>query len=139
MALNSNNTSSPLPPIYKFDFGDYAALGSVFQKFLQNINLFTLNTYNLLNGGIGFANMQRIIYSFTITAGTTTSFSFVNPLPIAPSGVFLSRIVLSNAVATPIPGTCSVANWYYDGKFINLLNITGLVSGSNYTISVEVC
>jgi len=139
MSLNANQTSSPLPPIYKFDFGDYTSLGTTFQKFLQNINLFTLNTFNLLNGGIGFVNMQRIIYSFTLTASTITSFSFVNPLPIAPSGVTLSRIVLSNDVAVAIPGTCSVANWYYDGKNVNILNITGLVSGTQYTISVEVC
>ena len=130
--------SNNLPPVWRFDFGDYAALGSVFQKFLSNLNLFTLATYNALNGGIGFANMQRAVYKTSVTGATTTTLSFVNPLSIAPSGVVLAGIALKSAPLTPITTAVSVANWFYDGKNINILSIPGLTSGSVYTISLEV-
>lgn len=127
-----------LPPVWRFDFGDYSALGSVFQKFLANLNLFTLSVYNALNGGLGFSNMQRSIYSQTILAAATTSLSFVNPLPIQPSGVAVVKVTLVGANATAITSAVSAANWYYDGKNINILNISGLTPGSSYQISLEV-
>lgn len=127
-----------LPPLWRFDYSDYSGLGSVFQKFLSNLNLFTLNVYNLLNGGIGFANMQRSIYTVTVTAKTTTTISFVNPLPVAPSGVVLVRAVVSTATSTPITNAVSVANWGFDGKNINILSVPGLTVGTSYTLSIEV-
>jgi hypothetical protein len=127
-----------LPPIWRFDFGDYSSLGATFQKFLSNINLFTLAVYNLMNGGIGFANMQRSVYSTTVTAGTTTPMTFVNPLSIAPSGISVVKVLLQSATATPITSAVSAANWFYDGKNVNILDITGLTSGKTYQISLEV-
>ena len=84
-----------LPSTYRFDFGDYASLGPVFQKFLGGLNIFTLAVYNLLNGGIGFANLQRALYSVTVTAGATTPLSFVNPLPVPPPAFRWSRFCRS--------------------------------------------
>ena len=130
---------NPLPPVYRFDFGDYTQLGPIFQKFLANLNLFTLPTYNLINGGMGFANMQRAIYSTTVLAGTTTPLVFANPLNIAPSGVSLVKVLKVGSTNTVLTSAVSAANWFYDGKNINVLNITGLTSGSNYQISLEVC
>ncbi len=130
--------SNNLPPTYRFDFGDYAALGSVFQKFLANLNLFTLGVYNLLNGGIGFANMQRAIYKISVIGATNTTLSFVNPLPIAPSGVSVVSVVLKESPLTPITNAVSVANWSYDGKNINIISIPGLSAGSVYALSLEV-
>ena len=130
--------NSNLPPVWRFDFGDYSQLGSVFQKFLANLNLFTLAIYNLMNGGIGFANMQRTVYNTTVTAGTTTPLVFVNPLTIAPSGVVLVKVLVKGATNTAISNSCSVANWFFDGKNINILNIAGLTNGSTYSISLEV-
>lgn len=130
--------SSNLPPVWRFDFGDYTPLGSVFQKFLANINLFTLAIYNLMNGGIGFPNMQRAIYTTTVTATTTTTLSFVNPLQIAPSGVVLVQVLLDGATNTVITNAVSVANWAFDGRNINILNIPGLTSGSIYQVKIEV-
>jgi hypothetical protein len=129
---------SNLPPVWRFDYGDYSGLGPVFQKFLANINLFTLAVYNLVNGGIGFANMQRAIYSTTVTAATTTALSFVNPLPVAPSGLAVVQVLLQGKTAAPISSAVSVANWYYDGRNINVLNIAGLTAGSIYQLSLEV-
>lgn len=134
MALTSNS----LPPVYRFDLGDYASLGSVFQKFLSNLNLFTLGVYNTLNGGIGFANMQRSIYKQTIYAAATTPITFVNPLPVAPSSVSVVRIFLIGTNNTPLTNAVSAANWYYDGHNINILNVTGLTVNSGYEISLEV-
>jgi hypothetical protein len=130
--------SNNLPPVWRFDFGDYAGLGSIFQKFLANMNLFTLATYNALNGGIGFANMQRSIYKTNVTAAATTTLSFVNPLSIPPSGISVVYVALKSAPLTPITSAVSAANWFYDGKNINILSIPGLTSGSAYTISLEV-
>ena len=131
--------ASNLPPVWRFDFGDYTSLGATFQKFLSNINLFTLAVYNALNGGIGFQNLQRSIYSVTVTAGTTTPLTFVNPLSIAPSGISIVRVLLPGKTNTPLTSAVSAANWIYDGKYITVLNITGLTSGLSYQISLEVC
>ncbi len=130
--------TSNLPPTWRFDFGDFSSLGPIFQKFLANLNLFTLAVYNALNGGIGFSNLQRSIYTTTVTATTTTILSFVNPLSIAPSGLSLVAITLRSSPSTPITNAVSVANWFYDGKNINVLNITGLTVGLSYSLSLEV-
>lgn len=130
--------ASNLPPVWRFDFSDYSSLGTVFQKFLANLNLFTLAIYNLVNGGIGFSNMQRTIYTVTVLAGTTTSISFVNPLSITPSGINLVQVLLRGNTNTTIANAVTASNWFYDGKNINILNIAGLTSGSTYQISLEV-
>lgn len=130
--------NSNLPPVWRFDFGDYSALGPIFQKFLANLNLFTLAIYNLVNGGIGFSNMQRIVYSETVTAGATTPLVFANPLTIAPSGVAVVQVLLKGKTNVAIANAVSAANWFYDGKNINILNIAGLTNGSSYQISLEV-
>ena len=130
--------NSNLPPVWRFDFGDYSALGPIFQKFLANLNLFTLAIYNLVNGGIGFSNMQRTVYSVTVTAGATTPLVFVNPLTIAPSGVAVVQVLLKGKTSTAIANAVSAANWFYDGKNINILNIAGLTNGSSYQIYLEV-
>lgn len=127
-----------LPPVWRFDYGDYSGLGAIFQKFLANLNLFTLSVYNALNGGIGFSNMQRTIYSATVVAASTTTLSFVNPLAIAPSGVSVVKVLLTGSTATAIANAVTACNWYYDGKNINVLNIAGLTAGSTYQISLEV-
>lgn len=127
-----------LPPVWRFDFGDYTSLGSVFQKFLANLNLFTLSVYSLLNGGIGFPNMQRTIYRTTVTAAAITSLVIVNPLPIAPSGVSVVQVLLEGNTNLPITSSVSAANWSFDGKNINILNIAGLTPGSIYQISLEI-
>ncbi len=127
-----------LPPQWRYDYGDYSGLGAVFQKFLANLNLFTLAVYNLLNGGIGFSNMQRAIYSATVLADTTTPLSFVNPLPILPSGVAVVKAQLTSSPSTALTNAVSAANWYYDGRTIHILNISGLTAGTSYQISVEV-
>jgi vancomycin permeability regulator SanA len=127
-----------LPPVWRFDFGDYLPLGSDFQKFLANANLFTLAVYNALNKGLGFANLQRSLYSTTVLAASTTPLSFVNPLAIAPSGLAVVQVLQTGKVNTALANAVSAANWYYDGKNINVLNISGLTSGQNYQIVLEV-
>ena len=130
--------ASNLPPLWRFDYGDYTPLGSVFQKFLSNLNLFTMAIYNLVNKGIGFANLQRSVYNVTVQAATNTTISFVNPLAIAPSGLSLVKVLLNGENSTPITSAVSVANWFYDGKYINILSVPGLTAGSSYNLSIEV-
>lgn len=130
--------SSNLPPIYKFDLGDYVGLGTIFNKFLANLNLFTQAIYSLMNGGVGFQNMQRSIYSTTVVASTTTAVSFVNPLSIPPSGVSLVKVILQGNTNVAISNAVTVANWTFDGKNISIMNVAGLTSGSTYQLSIEV-
>ena len=128
-----------LPSVWRFDLGDYTGLGSVFSKFLSNLNLFTLACYNILNGGIGFQNMQRAIYRITVTAGEYTPLSFVNPLPVAPSGLSLVQCLAVGNTPQALSSSVSVGNWMYNGKTISVLNISGLVAGVTYQIALEVC
>ena len=130
--------SNNLPSLWRFDYGDYTSLGSTFQKFLANLNLFTLAVYNLLNGGIGFANMQRTIYRTTVTASTVTPLSFVNSLTIAPSGLSVVQVLAVGTTPQALSTSVSAANFVYDGKNINILNISGLVAGVTYNIALEV-
>ena len=134
-----SNTPNALPPTWRFSVEDYTALGTTFAKFLQNLNLFTLAAYNLFNGGLGFANLQRAIYRITLTASTTTTLSFVNPLPIAPSGLSVVQVLIPGNTQTPLTDSVSAANWFYDGRNIQILNITGLTSGTTYQLALEVC
>lgn len=128
-----------LPPLWRFDIGDYTGLGSVFTKFIANLNLFTQAVYSLLNGGIGFSNMQRAIYSTQVTGGaTTTPVSFTNPLPISPSGVTLCQCQLVGKTSVAISSAVSLGTWQYGGKTISILGIAGLVTGDTYNISLEV-
>ena len=129
---------SNLPNLWRFDFGDYSTLGSTFQKFLANLNLFTLAIYNIVNGGITFENMERSIYKVTITAGNITPMSFVNPLSIAPSGLHLVQALAVGNTPQALTSSVSVGNWDYDGKNINIYNISGLVTGVTYQIALEV-
>ena len=129
---------SNLPSLWRFDYGDYSQLGSTFQKFLANLNLFTLAVYNILNGGITFENMQRSIYKATITAGEITPMSFVNPLSIPPNGLHLVQALAVGNTTQALTSSVSVGNWTYDGSVINILNISGLVAGVTYQIALEV-
>ena len=131
--------SNPLPSTWRWDFGDYTQLGPTFQKFLSNLNIFALAVYNLLNGGIGFSNLQRNVYVTTVTGGASiTSLTFSNPLTIPPSGLTVVQIGLTSGAALSLMGAIGVANWFYDGKNINIVNITGLSAGISYKISIEV-
>ena len=93
MAVNN------LPQLWKFDPGDYLSLGATFTKFLSNLNIYTQAIYTILNGNVGFANLQRAIYSTTITAGSTTPMKFVNPAveifqqfyPVLPYWIFYRK------------------------------------------------
>ena len=132
------NGNQPLPSTWRFDYGDYSPLGATFQKFLSNLNLFTLAVYNILNGGVGFQNLQRTIYSVTLTAGQVTPISFVNPLPIAPSGLSLVQCLAQGNTPQALSSSVSVGNWTFDGSTITILNVSGLVAGVTYKLSLEI-
>lgn len=134
----ANNNSNPLPSVWRWDFSDYTSLGTTFQKFLSQLNIFALAVYNLVNGGIGYSNLQQSLYTFTVTAGLTTPVSFVNPLSITPSCVTLGRVYQVASNNTAITSPVTVSNFYYDGKAINILNIPGLTNGTTYQITVIV-
>lgn len=132
MAVNN------LPQLWKFDPGDYLSLGATFTKFLSNLNIYTQAIYTILNGNVGFANLQRAIYSTTITAGSTTPMKFVNPLGVAPSGVTVAQVLLKGNTQTALTAAVMVGGWYFDGVNINVLNLTGLTAASTYKIALEI-
>ena len=127
-----------LPPLWRFSAEDYVGLGKIFKGFLDNLNLFTQAVYDLVNGGIGYANLQQSVYSVTVLAGSTTPLSFVNPLVIPPSAVVLGQVVLIANTPTAITNAVCVGNWTFDGKTISILDIPGLTSGQTYKISVVI-
>lgn len=133
-----NQNSNPLPQSWRWDPADYQQLGVVFSKFIATLNVFGLAVYNLLNGGLGFANLQRSLYSVTVLAGATTALKFVNPLPIAPSGVHVVQAQLVSANPTALTNPVFAGNWYFDGVNISILNVTGLTSGQSYRIVLEI-
>ena len=128
MALNSS-TSTPLPSVYRFDPADYSGLGSIFDKFIGNLNLFSQPVYNLLNGSLSFSNFERAIYKIPIKGGATLK--FVNPISIPPSGLNVAQVV-------PVPvNAVSVAGWSFDGTNITVTPI-GLTTSTLYSITLEV-
>ena len=136
------NKPNNLPPTWRFSVEDYTSLGPTFAKFIAVLNLFTLAAYNLFNGGIGFQNLQRSIYSASYIGGATNSggyaLSFVNPLPVPPSGLTLCQISVPGKTTIPVTTAVCVASWFFDGKSINILAIAGLTTGTVYNISLEV-
>lgn len=130
--------SYPLPPVWRFNFGDYVGLGPIFQRFLGMLNSFNQDIFNLMNGGIGFSNMQRSVYKTSIVGSANVSLSFVNPLNIPPTGLALIQIAEAANPLAPISSSVSVANWYFDGQQINILSIPGLTSGIKYNLTLEV-
>jgi hypothetical protein len=127
-----------LPSVYRFSYEDYNTMPAQFKDFLNTLNLFTVPIYTMANGDITFSNLQRIPYSFTITAGSgNNTFTLVNPLSISPNGVTICKIQQQANVFTPITNAVSCANWNYDGKNITLY-IVGLTSSETYDITVEV-
>jgi hypothetical protein len=52
--------------------------------------------------------------------------------------IHVVKVLLSGKTNTALTVAVSAANWFYDGKNINILNITGLTNGSTYSISLEV-
>ena len=131
---------SNLPTIQRMkweDYADSATWQDAMQKLLANLNLFITPTYNILNGQVTYQNLAvPQIYQKNITASTTTTFTFMNPLNQQP------QVVILGNVWTGLPSTHPVAAvqamWHYSGNNIVIDNVIGLSSGTNYNLTLLV-
>jgi hypothetical protein len=129
--------ASNLPVFWRFSIEDYKDMPSSFADFISKLNIFSTGTYNIIDGGITFQNLQQSVYTFEITGGNTsvTTFNFVNPLSIQPSVVIIGHVLQSSAILNPVSTIVHCQSWTFDGTNINL-PITGLTAGVAYTITV---
>jgi hypothetical protein len=135
--LTPLNNASNLPTINRIKYEDYKGAPSWFAQFLNTLNLFMTAVYNIINGGITYGNMGCAQpFTFNFTAGTTTNFSFGNPLIIAPSNVIIGNIWTGNTQTHP--AVLTQLYWHFAAGQIVVDNIIGLTSGITYTITVAV-
>ena len=138
MAVNQSN----LPTIQRLKFEDYANSAdwkAAFQSLVNSLNLFMTPVYNILNGGVAYMNLQAPqLYTKILTsaaAATGNTFTFTNPLPIAPSAVIVGNVW--TGLPSTHPTTCQVF-WHYTGNSVVVDSVTGLTSGSQYTLVLVV-
>lgn len=131
---------SNLPTIQRLKYEDYARAQSwqeAFRSLVETLNLFIPQTYNIMNGQIGYQNIVAPqIVTRTVTAATTTTFSFVNPLSIAPSAVLLGNCW--SGIPTTHPAVALQIFWHYTGNTIVIDQIVGLTSGTSYNLTLVV-
>lgn len=129
-------TQSNLPTVQRLKYEDYARyqdFKSALQALINEINLFMTPTYNILNGGVTYMNLT-VPQTFTkvITAASPTTFTFVNPLTIQPSAVLIGNCW--TGVPSTHPAVALQVYWHPVGNTIQIDNIVGLTSGTQYTI-----
>jgi hypothetical protein len=134
--LNSN-----LPTIQRFYADDYPGAPKWFQQFLNTLNLFTQQVYNIVNAGISISqNTTEEIYSFTITAGaasTNNTFNFT-PRKFAgkPNGVSIGQIAVVAATTTAV-GAATSLDWIYNSGQVQIIAMYGLTNGTSYQVTVR--
>jgi hypothetical protein len=135
-------STSNLPTIQRFYADDYAGSPKWFQAFLNTLNLFTQQVYNIVNAGITIANnTTEEIYTFSITAGaaaTNNTFNFT-PKKFAgkPSGVILGQIMVVAPTITAVGAATSI-DWVYNSGQVQIIAMYGLTNGTTYTVTVRI-
>lgn len=135
MALANN---SNLPTIQRVKYEDYKDAPGWFAQFLNTLNLFMTAMYNIANRGITYSNLAVIApVSFNYTPGTTTDFTFNNPLSIAPNNVIVGNVYVSGNLSSHPTGPVTLY-WHYSQGVIVVDSILGLTNGITYVMSVMV-
>lgn len=133
-------SQSNLPTIQRLKYEDYARAGNwqqAFQLLVNSLNLFMTPIYDILNGGVTYMNLTvPQTYEKVITAATTTTFSFVNPLKIQPAAVIVGNCW--TGLPSTHPSAALQVYWHYSGNTIIVDNIVGLTSGTQYTITLVI-
>ena len=134
--------SLSLPTFRLFFSEDYKESAPWFQRFIQNLNLFTDPVYSLLDRNLSIAtNLNEEIYSFQITAGAaainnTIIFS-TKKISGAPVGVVIAQCLPVASVPTAV-GNPVTLDWYWNGTGVQILAIYGLTSGTAYNVTVRI-
>lgn len=133
-------TPSNLPTVQRLKFEDFSRAKDWqegMQLLINSLNLFITPTYNMMNGGIAYQNLQAPqIYTKTITASATTTFTLVNPLVIAPSAVLIGNCW--SGIPTTHPAVALQVYWHYANNLITIDNIVGLTAATTYQITLVV-
>lgn len=131
---------SNLPTLQRLKYEDYSRATDwqqAMQLLVNALNLFITPTYDILNGGIdyrNFATPQK--YTTVVTAGATTTFSFVNPLSIQPEAVVIGNCW--TGIRSTHPAVALQVYWHIQGNTIVVDNIIGLTSGTQYSITLVI-
>lgn len=108
---------------------------------LRMMNNFFESVYSALDRNIVFGdNIRTQEKKFTITAGATPAdnkFDFLLALPVAPTGLWVTNAILTEAPTTPIESAV-YAWWRRESDTVFIDAITGLTNGTEYTITVMV-
>lgn len=136
MAINNSN----LPTNRTFKFEDFPGAEKWFAGFLQVLNLFTDQVYQILNGGVTYQNLTLPqIYTNVITtpASGSVTFNFTSPLRITPRAVILGNVYQGSNPITH-PTSPPVVLWHFSQGAIYIDNITNLSTSTTYTVTLVV-
>ena len=133
-------TPSNLPTIQRLKYEDIARAKDWQEGMgllINNLNLFITPTYNILNGGVTYQNLQAPqLYSKVITASATTTFSFTNPLIIAPSAVLIGNCW--TGIPSTHPAVALQIYWHYSNNQIVVDNVVGLTVATTYQLTLVI-
>ena len=111
-----------------------------FVRFLQQLNLLTEQVVHALTNGLTIAdNMDAQLYTFQILAKAMADLnttSFVCTMSKIPEAVMVGKcfsVGLTTVMTSPVH-----VFWTVSGGKININSITGLTSGTNYSITLVV-
>lgn len=140
--VSIGQSTSNLPTIQRFYSEDYQGAPKWFQAFLNTLNLFTQQIYNIVNAGIQIAsNTQEEIYSFSVTAGASAALSTFKFTPKKfagkPNGVILAQIQVVAATITPV-GAATSLDWVYSSGQVQIISMYGLTNGTTYNCTVRI-
>ena len=134
------NSPSALPQVQRLRWEDYADAANwqaAMQGLINNLNLFITPTYNILNGQVGYQNVVvPQLFAKVITGASPTTFTFVNPLSIAPSAVLIGNVW--SGVPSVHPAVALSVFWHYTAGSIIVDNIVGLTAGTVYTVTLVI-
>lgn len=131
---------SNLPTIQRLKYEDYSRATDwqqAMQLLVNALNLFISPTYEILNGGIDYRNLatpQK--YTTVVTAGSPTTFTFVNPLGIDPEAVVIGNVW--TGLRSTHPAVALQVYWHLTGNVIVIDDIVGLTSGTQYSITLVI-
>lgn len=137
--------SSNLPPIQRFDAGDFKGSPTWFQvQFLSTLNQFTQAIYDIVNQGVDITqNTKDEIYPITnFTAGasaTANTFNFTPKKFVGqPSGVIIGQCVLLGQANPTAIGNPVTLDWIFQAGQVQILAIYGLTNTATYNINLRV-
>jgi hypothetical protein len=111
-----------------------------FINFIKQLNLLTEQITNVLTNGITIAdNMDAQLYTFQILAKASADLnttSFVCTMSKTPEAVIIGNIYTTGT--TTVMTTAPHVFWTVNGKKIIINSITGLTSGTNYSLTLVV-